>query len=60
MNANFPDKQSVDLSRQLGVEFFLVDKASYPDAGKLIKQCEDLGLRFVNEIDGQLVFEFKK
>jgi hypothetical protein len=56
--ANFPDRQSVDLSRQLGVEYLLVDKASYVDSTKLVSECQALGLDLVQDLAGQLVFVF--
>jgi hypothetical protein len=53
---NFPDQQSVDLIHQLGAFYVLVDRASYPDIERTRQQCEQLGLKFVTEIGGQLVF----
>jgi len=57
--ANFPDQQSVSLSRQLGVQYFLVSEKYYPDLDKLQQQCQALGLYLVTQQGDQLVFEFK-
>jgi len=54
--ANFPDAQSAALLGTLGVEYVLVDRASYPDLDAVRARCEELGLRFLTEQGGQLVF----
>lgn len=52
----FPDAASVAMLKSLGVEYVLVDRPSFPDAGALRQQCESLGLVFTAEIGDQLVF----
>ena len=53
---NFPDERSVSLLSELGVQFVLVDKISYSDPQAIRQRCEALGLKFVMEMDGQMVF----
>lgn len=55
----FPDKASIQLMQALGVEYVLVDGAGYADTGQVIETCELYGLKQVNEIGGQIVFEWK-
>ena len=54
---NFPDLASVSLFRELGVEYVLVDIASYPDVVVLRQKCESLGLVLTGQYGDQLVFE---
>ena len=51
----FPDEASIDALRQLGVEFVLVDVDEYTDIELLKKQCEELGLKYLVQIDDQIV-----
>jgi hypothetical protein len=53
---HFPDERSVSLLSELGVQFVLVDKISYSDPQAIRQRCEALGLKFVMEMDGQMVF----
>lgn len=53
---NFPDSASVSLLRDLGVEYVLVDLASYPNAQTLRQQCESFGLVLAGQYGDQLVF----
>lgn len=53
---SFPDEQSISLLSELGVRYVLVDKASYDDPQLIRKRCESLGLKYVMEMDGQMVF----
>jgi len=38
------------------LQFVLVDKISYSDPQAIRQRCEALGLKFVMEMDGQMVF----
>lgn len=53
---NFPDERSVSLLSELGVQYVLVDKNSYSDPVAIRRKCEALGLKYVLEMDGQMVF----
>lgn len=53
---NFPDEQSVTMLDDLGVGYVLIDQASYGDREAIRKRIEALGLRFVIELGGQMVF----
>ncbi len=53
---NFPDEQSVSLLSELDVQYVLVDKSSYSDPDTVRRKCEALGLKYVREMDGQMVF----
>jgi len=55
----FPDRASVDLTRQLGAQYVVVHVPSYPDAGQLRAQCEALGLRYVERLGEMMVFMFE-
>lgn len=60
----FPDAASgsmyaVDLLRELGVQWILFDTGQYPDFANVRAQVEQLGLRYVDTIAGQAVFELK-
>ena len=52
----FPDAESVQLLRELGVEWVIVHAPRYPDFAALRAACEDLGLRYVTEMRGEAVF----
>jgi hypothetical protein len=54
---NFPDQASVDLLRELKVEYVLVDPCYYPKADEVRRGIEHLGLSFVTEQGGMWVFE---
>jgi hypothetical protein len=54
---NFPDQQSMDLMRELKVEFVLVDVRQYTDFDKLKADCLNLGLRYATQQGNELVFE---
>ena len=55
----FPDGESIQLLRNLGVQYILVEQGYYPDKTSLMDTCKTLGLKFVIEQGDQLVFEFK-
>ncbi len=55
---NFPDPVSVGLFDELGVDYVLADRVSYDDAARLREQAEKLGLVYVTEIGGQMVFRW--
>ena len=55
----FPDRAGVDLLRELGVQWILFDTGQYPDFTDVRAQVEQLGLRYVDTIAGQAVFELK-
>ena len=52
----FPDAESVQLLRELGVEWVIVHAPRYPDFAALRAACEDLGLQYVTEMRGEAVF----
>ncbi|MCC6148384.1 MAG: hypothetical protein IT308_12570 [Anaerolineaceae bacterium] len=54
---NFPDLASVSLLKALGVEYILVDMASYPNLDTLRRECDTLGLVLVGQYGDQLVFQ---
>ncbi|MHC1783401.1 MAG: hypothetical protein AB9891_11730 [Anaerolineaceae bacterium] len=53
----FPDEASVDLLRELGVEYVLVDPCQYSNADETRRGIEHLGLKFVIEQGGMWVFQ---
>ncbi len=53
---NFPDKDSVALLRELGIQYILVDSSSYPDFGDVQQRILDLGLVLQTVEDGQYVY----
>lgn len=53
---NFPDSQSLDVMRELGVTYVLVQKDRYSDLPAVQRECEALGLQFTAEIGNQLVY----
>jgi hypothetical protein len=53
----FPDQESVDLLRQLGVRWVVVSSSEYQDFAAIRAEIEALGLIFKTEIDGQFVYE---
>lgn len=55
--ATFPDQASVALMRQLKVKFVLVDEDEYADPAKIRATCETLGLKFVIQLEDQMVFK---
>lgn len=57
--ATFPDVDSVDLIRELGVQYVLVDQDEYADAERLRWDCDALGLQFLVRIEDQQVYELK-
>ncbi len=54
---HFPDAQSAALLSELGVEWVLVDSRRYPDLPALRATAEGLGLRFVQQVGDEMVFE---
>jgi hypothetical protein len=55
----FPDAESVALLRELEVQYVLADMKAYPDTAALRQQCEALGLKYVQELGGQMIFELQ-
>ncbi|NMC81163.1 MAG: hypothetical protein GYA59_17525 [Chloroflexi bacterium] len=55
---NFPDQQSVETLRQLGVEYVLVDRDEYANIASVRQTLEQLGLYFVNELGDEQVYQF--
>jgi hypothetical protein len=53
----FPNQSSVDLLRELGVEYVLVDPCYYSNADEIRRGIERLGLKFVTEQGGMWVFD---
>lgn len=54
---NFPDEASIGMLADLGVQFVLVDSDEYEDMDEVRRICEENGLRFVERISDQWVFE---
>lgn len=54
----FPDKKSVKLIHEKGVEYILVDESNYVDWEGTKHVIELLGLNEIIELDGQHVFRF--
>ncbi len=53
---HFPDEHSVELMRELGVHYVLVQEDRYENIEVVRQECERLGLKFQMELDGQLVY----
>ena len=56
---NFPNQESVDLLKELGVQYVLVDSSYYPDFDQTQADIEALGLHLLKVIDSEYVFELK-
>jgi hypothetical protein len=57
---HFPDQASVTLLQDLGVQYVVVDSVHYEDIQETKRQIEELGLRFLDAIEGQYVFELSQ
>jgi len=55
----FPDPDGVELLRELGVQWVLLDTSQYADFPAVRQQIEKLGLYYVDSIGEQAVFEIK-
>ena len=55
----FPDRAGIDLLKDLGVEYILVDIKAYSNPELVKQQCLDLGLTLRTEMDGQWVFGWR-
>lgn len=55
---NFPDRQSVETLRDLGVAYVLVDRDEYASIDSVRQALESLGLRLVIELEDQHVYQF--
>lgn len=53
----FPDEASVNLLKELGVQYILVDPSYYPDQVEMRRTAESLGLKFITQQGNQWVFE---
>jgi hypothetical protein len=53
----FPDRSSVDLLRELGVQYVVVDTNAYPDPGEIRQQIEALDIPYRTQVGDQMVFE---
>ncbi|EKD88296.1 MAG: hypothetical protein ACD_34C00626G0003 [uncultured bacterium] len=58
--AQFPDEHSVDLLKELGVYYIVVDSAAYPDLSLLKQQASSLGLVQLTNQEGQIVYTFSQ
>jgi hypothetical protein len=56
---SFPDPAGAALLRELGVQWVLFDTRQYADFPAVRDQVEALGLRYVDTIAGQAVFEMR-
>ena len=56
---NFPSSEGAALLRELGVQWALFDTRQYPDFAALRPQVEALGLRYIDTIGDQAVFEIE-
>jgi hypothetical protein len=54
----FPDTASVNLLRELGVGYILVDSSQYPDYTSVHQQIQALGLQYLTQVAGQYVYIF--
>jgi len=54
---NFPNQESVDLLKKLGVQYVLVDSSYYPNFDQIRADIESLGLHLLKVIDSEYVFE---
>ncbi len=54
---HFPSPEGAALLRELGVQWVLMDTGKYPDFPAVQQQVEHLGLRYVETIGGEAVFE---
>jgi hypothetical protein len=54
---NFPNQESVDLLKELSVQYVLVDSSYYPDFNQTREEIERLGLRQRTEIGSEFVYE---
>jgi hypothetical protein len=54
---NFPNQESVDLLKELGVQYVLVDSSYYPDFNQTRGNIEKLGLRLLTVMDSEYAFE---
>ena len=52
----FPDQASIDLIKELGVKYILLDKDEYSNINLVRRECEELGLELIIEWEGILVF----
>jgi hypothetical protein len=55
---HFPDTESVQLLRELKVEYILLQTNLYPNLAEVEHECENQGLKRVTEVDGQAVYKF--
>jgi hypothetical protein len=54
----FPEKASIDLLKQLGVQYILVEGGYYEDIGALLVTTEANGLKLINQIEDDYVLTF--
>jgi hypothetical protein len=54
---NFPSQESVDLLKELGVQYVLVDSSYYPDFNQTRADIEKLGLRLLTVMDSEYAYE---
>ncbi len=57
--AAFPDKESIDLLRSLGVQYVLIDTRYYSDEATILAEAKTNGLIVVKQFDHDYVLEFK-
>ncbi len=55
----FPSPEGTALLRELGVRWVLLDTRQYPDFPSVKNQVEALGIRYIETVSGQAVFELK-
>jgi hypothetical protein len=55
---NFPNQESIDLLKQLGAEYILIDSSYYSDFNKTRMTVESLGLHLLTAIDSEYVYGF--
>ena len=53
---NFPSQESVDLLRQLGVTYVVVDSTQYSDYAGVDQTIRSLGLRLLNVSESEYVY----
>lgn len=52
----FPSGQALERLRALGVEYILVEEASYHQPGEVLRACRGLGMPLLAEVEGYAVF----
>ena len=57
---NFPSRESVDMLRELGVSFVVVDSSRYPDFTGVDEKIRSLGLPLLHVSEAEYVYELSR